>query len=228
MKVERTHTVCAGRELANGLALESSPAGTVAYVASWGWHDGSGGAGPAWSGRGGRIMALNARTGAILTSVHLPGAPGALILAPAPDGIGQRLYCVDATPGPESEQAVAGGWRLLGLNPATLEVESTLSITYLPRRFAAAPDGNHLYGLNDGGTGVMHHDLATGQQRRLARVRGDGVSLVVTAERVYVPNAHGGEVWAIDRRSGRVEAIAVGRRPTKIVVGNAGAAVPSR
>jgi hypothetical protein len=224
-RVERIHTVCGAREVINGLALEHGAAGPIAYVASWGWHDGDG-PGPAWSGRGGRIVALEARSGAVLASVHLPGSPAPLTLGPAPDGLGQRLYCVEATPGPESEYVATGGWRLLGLNPATLDVERQLQVAYLPRRLAVAPDGNHLYTLDAGGTTVLHHDLSTGRQRTLARLRGEGASLAVTATDVYVPNLYGSEVWALDRRTGHTRATPVGRRPTAIVAGGAAAGHP--
>ena len=155
----------------------------------------------------------------MLASVTLPGSPAPLTLGPAPDGLGQRLYAVDTTPGPESEYVATGGWRLLGLNPAALDVERQLQVTYLPRRLAVAPDGNHLYTLDAGGTTVLHHDLSTGGQRSLARLRGEGVSLAVTATHVYVPNLYRSEVSAIDRRNGYTKAIPVGRRPTAIVVG---------
>jgi YVTN family beta-propeller protein len=45
----------------------------------------------------------------------------------------------------------------------------------------------------------------------------------VTHNRVYVPNAYGSEVWAIDRRDGRLlQTIPVGRHPAGIVLGGTG------
>jgi hypothetical protein len=130
------------------------------------------------------------------------------------------LYAVEALSGPEDEPPSAYRGRLLGLDPTTLEVQSEWPLTFAPDRFAVAPDGDHAYALHDGA--VVHLDLATGVQARLALLPERGLGLAVTAERVYVSNPYGSEVWAVDRRGGRrVKTIPVGRHPTELVLNRA-------
>jgi hypothetical protein len=61
-------------------------------------------------------------------------------------------------------------------------------------------------------------DLVGGSVRRFAEAPGLALDVAVTARHVYVPNGAGSEVWALDRRDGRLEtALPGGRQPTAVV-----------
>ena len=87
------------------------------------------------------------------------------------------------------------------------------------RALAVAPDGAHAYALAGGGRDVLHVDLTTGVTRPLGALPGYASGgVAVTARHLLVPNPLGSEVWALDRRDGRLAAtIAVGRRPVAVV-----------
>ncbi len=222
----RLLSVCAPGESRLGLAVESDPAGTVIYAGLWrtAAPPAPGGAarvgGPqAGTPGGGAIVALDAATGAVLGRVPLAGAPDRLLSAPAPGGQGRRLYCVEGAPGPEARYPVDEQWRLLGLHPETLRVESTLPLRGDLPALAVAPGGDDAYAL-DGPYDVLHLDFRTGTAARLAALPGQSAGgLAVTEHRVYVPHSLGSAVWALDRRSGRlVQTVVTGRRPVALAL----------
>ena len=161
----RLLSVCAPGESRLGLAVESDPAGTVIYAGLWRTGPPGGPGGPVGPQAGapgrGTIVALDAATGAVLGRVPLAGAPDRLLSAPAPGGQGRRLYCVEGAPGPEARYPVDEQWRLLGLHPETLRVESTLPLRGDLPALAVAPGGDDAYAL-DGPYGVLHLDFRTG------------------------------------------------------------------
>jgi hypothetical protein len=172
----------------------------------------------------GAVVALDTTTGAVLGRAGVAGVPKQLELAAAPGRAGERLYCVEELPGPEVRNAASGGeeagqWRLLWLNPVTLEPEGTLPLPEEPAALTIAPDGNAAYvrSAQDGvGNGpVLHVDLASGHTRPLIALPGQSVGdMVVAGDRLYVAHALGSAVWAVDRRRGRLaQTIAVGRYP---------------
>jgi DNA-binding beta-propeller fold protein YncE len=177
----------------------------------------------------------------VLSSVRLEGAPTHLLLAPAPGGAGHRLYAVQQVPGPVRAGAadtylVPRTWELVTLRPATLDVERTTPLAGEITALASAPDGDHVYGLAQPRivslgattTALLHIDPVGGAVRPFASLPGIGLRLVVAGERVYVPNAFGAEVWAIDRRSGRLlQTIPVGRHPLAIAASGAQATAGS-
>jgi DNA-binding beta-propeller fold protein YncE len=235
--VEQTRRVpLAADEVVRCVALGRAPAGPVVYLGLWRWPDGGGGA-PSGAGRG-RILAVHAATGAVLGSASLAGAPAHLLAVPAAGddgGGGHRLYAVQQLPGPgraddPAVQLAPQSWELVGLDSTTLGVRRTHPLDGRPTALAGSPDGRHLYALAQplavvpgvAVTRVMRLDLAAGVVRPLADVPGVALGLAVTGERVYLPNAFGAEVWAIDRRSGRrLQTSPVGRHPTDIAVGGA-------
>ena len=87
--------------------------------------------------------------------------------------------------------------------------------------FAAAPDGEEAYAL-EGSRRLLRLDLHTGAVSDLATLPGQGVASLAATERwVYAPHSFGGgsAVWAIDRRSGRLDrTIAVGRSPVALAL----------
>ena len=92
--------------------------------------------------------------------------------------------------------------RLLGLHPATLEVESAHPVASPLSRLVVAPDGERAYGLTEAGTFLVEVDLVTGATVRRAEFprTGYAADLAVTDRWVYVANALGKEVWTVDRR----------------------------
>jgi DNA-binding beta-propeller fold protein YncE len=246
--VEHTHNLCGAGELVKGLAVGGSPAGTTAYAGiqrlapsssvgasratSFGEPPSTSlsldrpGARPSTALRagstgsaGGRVVAIHAETGAVLATGHVAGVPAQVVLAPAPGGLGQRLYVVDAEPGPEGDYAGSGRWRLVGLNPLSLDVESEFALGFLPNRLVVTADGDQAYALAQPNDTVRQIDLPHGTQRVLATLPGTGLGLAVAGDRIYVSNPYGREVWALDRRQGRLlQTIPVGVHPVAIGV----------
>lgn len=225
--VVRTQVVCTtAREALYSLALENTDTGSVAHIGLWRAPEEVNRHGVTGSSA---IVAIQADTGAVVGRTGLAGVPEHLVLAAAPGQVGQRLYCVEGTPGPEVRNARtvgpdAGRWRLVGLNPVALEVESALPLSEGPVSVAVAPDGSEGYVVPASTTGLrstlLQVDLRTGQSRPLIVLPGQSVGgLVVTGERVYVPHSLGSAVWAVDRRHGRLaKTIAVGRHPLDITL----------
>ena len=225
----REHALCAPRETAHSLALhQSAPdlAHAVAYAGIW--HAATS-AEPGMVGSG-AVHAVRLDTGAALRRLDLQGLPIHLVVAPHPDRSGLRLYCVERWPGPEEWNpgqpgAPAPAWRLLAIDPVSLEIEDTWMLAGEPRSLVVAPDGDAAYVLADGPTSrrsaVVEIDLATGYSRGVAVLPGESHSgLVATRERVFAPHTAGSEVWAIDRRQRRiVQIIPVVPRPTAAVIG---------
>ena len=81
--VVRRHSVCDEPELVAGLALDDGPAGPVAYVAVGVPRPPGAGQDTARPGAGGRIVAVDAQTGAVLATRSLPGEPRRLVMAAA-------------------------------------------------------------------------------------------------------------------------------------------------
>jgi hypothetical protein len=217
--VVRTHTVDSLPGIALAVALAPGPPGPVAYLADW--HP-AGAVDGRW--RPGRVRAVDPATGAALAGADVPGAPVQLRLGPAPGGAGRRLYClVDASGrwggGAESEPNRADHWRLLGLDPATLQPEHEYPLPDPVSALTVAPDGGAAYPLEAvGQRGVVRVDLRTGAVDRLAALPGTGVDLAATRERVYVADGRGA-VWALDARGGAlVHTLAVGRGPVGLAL----------
>jgi len=224
----RSFPLCAVGDGAYGLAMEGGPHRATIYTGNW--HGSAGGAsapGAAGPGRSrpgsGSIVALHAATGAIRSRTAVAGAPQHLLLAPGPGGLGRRLYGVEWWPGPDAVQPAEEVWRLFGLDPTTLNVESAAALAGQPASLAIALDGDTAYVLVGAGgplsgSVVLKVDLAGGGARPLAAVPGPGRGgLAVHGERLYVPQPNSAVVWAIDRRRGtRLEAIPVARAPIAI------------
>ena len=176
---------------------------------------------PAPIGRGGgasRVVALDAASGARLAVRPLAGPAGAVVLARAPDGGAPRLYSVELAVGADPEAPAGDHARLLGLDPATLEVERAYPLGFRPRALAVAPDGERAYALAGAGNRLMEIDLLGGAQRHLADVPGAAQGLAVAGPRLYVPDPYGGAVLVFDRRTGDpVARVRVGRRPAVVL-----------
>jgi hypothetical protein len=220
--VGRTYTVGADPDVVVDAALEPGPPEPVAYLAVWrpaALLDGR------WRPAAGRILAVDALTGAGLGAAALSGPPVQLLLAQAPGDAGRRLYCLVGGPGAEADlgaegDLVAGGpWRLLALDPLTLLPEREHTLPHPVRGLAIAPDGAAAFALDAAGRrAVVRLDLRTGTTRRLAALPGAGAALTVTRERVYVADGRGA-VWALDARGGAlVGTLAVGRGPVGLAL----------
>lgn len=223
-RVVRTLAVCApGEEAVTGLAFESGPAGAIAYLGISRPEPALPGGHVRRPGGGNRLVAIDADTGALLAALPLAGLPSNLVLAPASGREPRRLYGVEAPVAPDPEQPTADRSRLLGLNPTTFRVERDHQLGFRPSRLAVGPEGGNAYAIASDGTRLMHVDLMSGVQHRLADVQGSGASLAVSAERIYVTHPYGNALHALDRRRGEVVAtIPVGRRPAGIILADAG------
>ena len=227
-----TATVCRPGERVDAVALAGGPAdgagggapGPVAYLAIRPLAPAApglpGGAAP-------RVVAVAAATGRVLAGLPLDGAPSHLVLAPEPGGAGARLYGVETlapAPGPDGPDGAYAG-RLLGLDPATLEVRSTQPLTRPPLALAVGPDGARAYALVGRGDpargdALTELDLAAGTARPFATLPEGAVGLAVTAARVYASAPTRDVVWALDRRTGQpIASLAVGRGPAGLTLG---------
>ena len=217
--VTRTHTVCGARERVTGLAFEEGPAGPVAYV---GLQDTAAGGGPPGDPAGGghRVVALDAARGVPLAVRPTAGVPSLLVLAPAGERDGTRLYAVETLAGPEDDPPRPARGRLLLLDPATLVVVRQWPLDYRPAGLAVAPDGGRAYLLLEATVRAL--DLATGADRLLARLPERALGLAVTRDRVYAVGPDGPGVWALRRRDGRLLAtLPVGRGPVALALSGA-------
>jgi DNA-binding beta-propeller fold protein YncE len=233
-------TVCAGRDEVVGLALEGGSPGDgsdggsasgTAYLAVWrrpAAEDGCPGS------SGSRIVALHAGTGAAVAVSAVDGVPGGLVLANAPGRLGRRLYVLEATGAaglwlPDECQymthdkrlAAAEHWTALGLSPTNLEVESRQDMGQtILHGFAVAPDGDGAFALGTQGM-VVSLDLRSGRINHLVSSPDIALGLAITADRIYVTNSFGADVWVLDRRDGhRLQTITTGRRPIGVTMGN--------
>jgi DNA-binding beta-propeller fold protein YncE len=234
-EVTASHRLCSPQEVVVGLALDDDPPGPIAYLGLGQLLVPVGVPGAAEAPAGGppaandRVLALDATTGAVMAALPLDGVVGRVTLGPAPHRLGQRLYVVetlsrrseddgDASPAPYRG-------RLLGLDPTTLAVESENPIPEAPEWLAVAPEGDAAYFLGGGlWQEVIRLDFLSGAATRLTKLPGKGSAggLAVTEERVYVSDISGHELWAFDRRRGRlVQTIPVGQGPQEITAGPA-------
>jgi hypothetical protein len=204
--VQTTRPVCAPREHVSGVAVHTGPAGTRVYLTVR--EDGQAGAASLGTGR---VVALQPETDAAAAVLRLAGSPTLLVSGPAPGGLGRRLYVVEAFAAPEQEPPAPFRGRLLGLDPATLQIEAVYPLSYAPGRVVIAPDGDEAYTLLDGT--VIRTDLASGREHRLAVLPGTGLDLAVTAEHVHiVAGASQNVAWHVPRRGiPRVQPVRVGR-----------------
>jgi DNA-binding beta-propeller fold protein YncE len=222
--VQPAHTVGVDLARITGLALDGGPedaATPLAYLGALQRSGRSRGGPPEGEDGDGRslLLSVDPATGAVGAARPLAGAPSDLVMAPAPDRVGTRLYAAEAPPGPDAPGGASRG-RVLRLDPVTLDVEGEYRLPSRPVALAVAPDGEQAYALTADGLALTRVDLRTGAQQRLAWLRDTGTALAVDDARVYVPNAWGDEVWVYDRRSARpLPPVRVGHYPVAVAVG---------
>jgi outer membrane protein assembly factor BamB len=223
--ISRTYTPCAGEEGVTSLAVDTTAAGTTVYVGISSWYEENG---RRQRSKNGQIVALDAETAVPLVTYPAAGWPRSVQLAPGPGGLGRRLYCLVAVPGPnwdgrEDEDswlyASGGELRLLALDPAALTPLDAHALAFMPSSLAVAPDGQSAYALTVMGSQIVHIDLATGATRRLWQFRPtDATDLAVGDKRLYLVRPYDNEVWVLDREHGRVlKTVPVGHHPLGIV-----------
>jgi hypothetical protein len=221
-------SACAPGEALTGLAVGTDSAGTLVYLALW----------PAWPGgapgAAGRVVALDAARGTMVAVQPVPGVPGDLTLAPAPDAAGRHLYATMAAADdgsaayPHDPGALydrGPGWRLLRLHPATLAPEGEHALPWAGYGLTVAPDGRDAYAYAGAGgllweAALVRLDLTTGEAALLHPVPGAWTGgLAATADRLYVPDAVGDAVWVADRRGRYLTTLPVGRHPLAVLAG---------
>jgi DNA-binding beta-propeller fold protein YncE len=232
--VVRAAAACAPGEQVTGLAAGTDEGGPLAYLGLWS------------AGRAaGRIVALDAARGGVVAAYPLAGRPGgpggpempgALALAPAPDGTGRRLYVLAATLDPAASPtgdltariAGAEAWSLLGLHPTTLMPESERPLPRATVWLTVAPDGRDAYVSDAAGAMTpdarLHRvDLASGAAATIGGPPGLGAAgLAVTADRLYIPDTAGDRLLVTDRAGRPVTSVPVGRRPLGVALDPAG------
>ena len=214
--VRRTESVCRRGELVKALAVESSPSATTVYVGIMKLAPNIASSGAVVNGR---VVAIDARSGAVVATAPLAGAPAHVVLAGSSASPGRWLYVVEAAPGPDGDYAVGGWWRLLALDPVMLDMQREIALPYLPTGFVVAPGGDRAYALTPPDDTLRQVNLATGAESVLAKLPGAGLGLAIAGDRVYVTSPYGSEVWAVDRRRGQVvRTIHVGAHPVAMVV----------
>jgi DNA-binding beta-propeller fold protein YncE len=117
---------------------------------------------------------------------------------------------------------VADRWLVRGLDPLTLASQGEMPLPGRLGQLTFATDGRTAYALAGAGSVLLRLDPAAGTATPLAALPGRAISLAVAGDRIYVPHPYGNEVWALDRRTGRlVRTIPVGRGPAGITLGAA-------
>lgn len=215
--VERALAVCGPRERVTGVALESGPTGLVVYLGIWYAAEDSGVRGLVR----GRVLALDATSGAVLSVAPLAGRPSHLAHAPGRSPHDARLYCVEHVDFLAYDTSTGTRSRLLALHPVTLQLERELTLHDTPLHVAVAPEGDRAYGLTSGGRSLVHVDLATGAESPLVSLPGEGYDLAAAEVLVYVAHPKGSAIWVVDQRRGTVaRTIRVGKRPTWLALGS--------
>ena len=210
----------------------------------WPWRPARTGRSPTWrcGGRrrpardrgGARLAAVHPQTGAVRASAPLPGVPEQLLLAPAPEGTPRRLYAVTAVPsaGASQDGAVGAGalaaeateWRLTGLDPDTLHVESEQRLPHRPLWLGVTPDGRRAYAVA-GPTSLLtpsvllRIDLHAGSAALLRDAPGRVMGLAVTGDRLFLADPDGDGLWVMDHGGRLGRAIRVGRHPIALALG---------
>jgi hypothetical protein len=197
------------------LALLALPDGDRLATAVWRWPStGAGGSHPG----AGRLVLLDARTGAIRARSGLPddAAVTDLALAAPPPGAagggGLAIYAVVGAPGPALDEddwwAPATRFELAALDQTTLDVLAVWPLERRPQALAVAPDGSRAYLLVGlpGGWGwsqrVVVLDLVGGAARRVWPLPSGGFGLALSAAgKLYVADAFGDRLWRVDTRT---------------------------
>ena len=118
-------------------------------------------------------------------------------------------------------------WRLLSLEPLALTVTAAVPLGADgeddPPPVAVGPDGTRIFVLLRAAgrcTALVPLDTATGAAGPAVLLPGEALSgLLVTAERVYIPDALGHGVWVVDHRKGRLlGTVTAGRGPLAITL----------
>jgi hypothetical protein len=216
--VDNTLTACAVGETVTGLALNADPGAPVVYLAIRDDTPRRFFTSP--EGRH-RVVAMDGTNGAITATRVLDGAPSHLIAAPMARGRPRWIYALQEPPRSAASSGfgvvpsiVATERLLLRLHPDTLDIDRSVPIG-APVDAMDAADDSALYLLQ--GDTVSRVAVSSGKVQVVTRLPEPGHDLAVTPHWIFVTHPEGGEVWAIDRRSGHlVRRIATGTEPLGI------------
>jgi hypothetical protein len=228
--VGRRWPVCRPGEEPAGLAMDADAGGPVAYVALRArpderHEDRSAGQG--------RIVAVDLATGLPMAEAPVVGKPGALVMAAAWGGTGRRLYTVQSPPDTPDcagnewcSTSPAGGWRLIGWDPATLVPEEDYPLPFPPLWLSISPDGQHGYMFapefapsNGDAAVLVQIDLRSRALHPLARFARPSLGpMVVVGRRFYVPLPDQQAVWVLDPHGRVQQTIRVGQAPIGLAV----------
>ena len=217
----RSLPLCTAGEIPTGLVVQDSSEGRLAYVALSNRQPREPGAAR------GRLLAIDLDSGLVRRSLTSNGALTSLTLAPPAFELGPRLYAVQATEDTEaadidpnddwSSRPGSYVWRLLRFTPESLTAELDVPLSQRLVEITPSGDGRRIYGRHPGVTytWLIHVDLTTGRERRLAQVPGLSRGPVVLGDTLYVADHDRGAVWTLDRHTGALKnSVPVGRLPT--------------
>ena len=199
------------------LALLADQEGRRLYVAIWSWVAFRPGT---FNDVKGRLVALDAHTGAILGRAPLPAdcAATELTLAAAPPGspgagspTSPCIYATTSTPGPFRDESAYWGvdrrHALIALDPDTLDVVGTWSLDRQPSALAMMPNGTRAYVLAGSGFNgpwsreLVSVDLTSSNATRRWPLPDGCFSLALSpVGKVYVADALGDRLWRVDVR----------------------------
>ncbi|MGH2352244.1 MAG: YncE family protein [Chloroflexota bacterium] len=222
---------CDASDSIRSLASAQAAGGAVAYVGLWRWPQTA-----APAAGSGRVVKVEMSAVGITAQHVLPleGAPERLVLGTAAERPGDRLYAVEAVPGPQhADWALARGeeyappraWHLLGVDPDALLPETVLSLRQPPTAVALSPDGRRAYALiaRDGRpptSDLREVDLVSGSARRLTTLAGLSLSITASDDHIFATRSNADHVWVLDAHTGRVvRTVAVGRHPMGLALG---------
>ena len=119
--------------------------------------------------------------------------------------------------------AEATEWRLTGLDPDTLHVESEQRLPYRPLWLGVTPDGRRAFAVA-GPTSlltpsaVLRIDLLGGSASLLRAAPGRVMGLAVTGDRLFLADPEGEALWVTDHRGRLARTVRVGRHPIAVAL----------
>ena len=218
--IRSTFTVGNENDRVLAMALDDTTPAPVVYVSLWNdWIESAPGINFGRRWQSGRITALDARTGAVLSTVPVGGVPAQLALTPGRAERTRQLFAVLVNTGAWAENSpTAQGptHHLVSFDLDSLTPTRVLALTEPLGQLSIAPDARTAYALVEPAqTGiVVHLDLDTGTSRRLARLPALAVGIAISGDRLYVAEPARNVVWVVDRKRGLIlRSVPVGNGP---------------
>ena len=129
----------------------------------------------------------------------------------------------DGAVGAEALAAEATEWRLTGLDPDTLHVESEQRLPFRPLWLGVAPDGRRAFAVAGppsllAPSAVLRIDLLGGSAALLRAAPGRVMGLAVTGDRLFLADPEGEALWVTDHGGRPARTSRVGRHPIAVAL----------